>query len=111
MSIKKEAFYQLRRATSMRLRQNLKSHLWHLRVKSDPLMRAWNGTYTTAELEFEMRRHLLDDFDILMVHCSLNNMFPMYRDNPGDLLKAFLRIVGPERTLAMPAFFFGTPEQ
>jgi aminoglycoside 3-N-acetyltransferase len=38
-------------------------------------------------------------------------MFPMYRGNAGDLLKVFLRIVGPHRTLAMPAFFFGTAEQ
>lgn len=111
MSLKKKAFYLLRRATPMSMRQDLKSHLWRLRVKCAPLIRAWNGTFSTAELELEIRQHLPDDFDILMVHCSYNNLTPMYRDNPGDLLKAFLRIVGPDRTLAMPAFFFGTPEQ
>jgi aminoglycoside 3-N-acetyltransferase len=111
MSIKKEAFYLLRRATSMSLRQNLKSRLWQVRVRSAPLIRAWNGTFSTADLELELRRHLPDDFEILMIHCSYNNMFPMYRGTPADLLKAFLRIVGLERTLAMPAFFFGTAEQ
>jgi aminoglycoside 3-N-acetyltransferase len=111
MSLKKEAFYLLRRATSMSMRQNLKSRLWRLRVKCAPLIQAWNGTFSTAELELEIRRHLPNDFDILMVHCSYNSLTPMYRDNPIKLLKAFLRIAGPDRTLAMPAFFFGTPEK
>jgi aminoglycoside 3-N-acetyltransferase len=111
MSLKKEAFYLLRRATSMSMRQDLKSRLWRLRVRCAPLIKAWNGTFSTADLELEIRRHLPDDFDILMVHCSYNSMTPMYRDSPGKLLKAFLRIAGPDRTLAMPAFFFGTPEK
>lgn len=110
MSIKEGAFYLLRRTTPVSLRENLKSRLWWVRVQSAPLIRTWNGTFSTAELELEIRRHLPDDFDILMVHCSLNNMFPMYQGNPLELLNAFLRIVGPRRTLAMPAFFFGTPE-
>src|SRR5262249_9197469 len=42
---------------------------------------------------------------------SLNRMFPMYRGTVGDLLALLLRIVGANRTLAMPAFFFGTAEQ
>src|SRR6516164_2385490 len=111
MSLKKVAYHLLRRVTSMSMRQYLKSRLWRLRVKCAPLIRAWNGTFSTAELELEIRRHLPNDFDILMVHCSYNSLTPMYRDNPVKLLKAFLRITGPDRTLAMPAFFFGTPKQ
>jgi aminoglycoside 3-N-acetyltransferase len=111
LSLKKEAFYLLRRATSISMRQYLKSRLWRLRLKCAPLIQAWNGTFSTAELELEIRRHLPDDFDILMVHCSYNSLTPMYRDNPGKLLKTFLRITGPDRTLAMPAFFFGAPEK
>jgi aminoglycoside 3-N-acetyltransferase len=111
LSLKKEAFYLLRRATSISMRQYLKSRLWRLRLKCAPLIQAWNGTFSTAELEFEIRRHLPDDFDILMVHCSYNSLTPMYRDDPRKLLKTFLRITGPDRTLAMPAFFFGAPEK
>jgi aminoglycoside N3'-acetyltransferase len=75
------------------------------------MIRAWNGTFSTAEFELQIRRHIPDDFDILMVHCSYNNLTPMYLDDPVELLKALMRIAAPNRTLAMPAFFFGTPEQ
>jgi aminoglycoside 3-N-acetyltransferase len=35
-------------------------------------------------------------------------MQPLYQGKPRDLLDLLLRLVGPERTLAMPAFFFGS---
>src|SRR5262245_59227308 len=98
MDFKKEAFYLLRKATSMSFRQDLKSRLWQLRVKSAPIIRAWNGTYSASELEVEIRRHIPADFEILMVHSSLNRMFPMYRGTVGDLLALLLRIVGANRT-------------
>ena len=110
MSIKHATFYILRRTTSMSVRQNLKFRLWKLRVKIAPLIRAWYGTYGTLELEAEILRRLPSNFDILMVHSSISNMFPMYRDTAGDLLKFLLRTTNKGQTLAMPAFFFGTAE-
>jgi aminoglycoside 3-N-acetyltransferase len=93
----------------MSMRQDLKSYAWTLRVRTAPLIRAWNGTYGVAELEAEIQERLPKDFEILMVHSSVSTMFPMYRDTPGDLLKLLFRLsIG--RTLAMPAFFFGTAE-
>jgi aminoglycoside N3'-acetyltransferase len=111
LSFKKSAFYMLRAMTSQSLRESLKSQIWQFRVKGAPLLRWWYGTYSTLDLEKELRRHIASDFDILMVHCSTNNMFPTYNGDPCQLLQLLARIVGPDRTLAMPAFFFGTPEQ
>jgi len=39
----------------------------------------------------------------------VNHMQPMYTDNALDLVKMLISFCGPERTLAMPAFYFGDP--
>lgn len=110
MSIKKDAYHLLRRLTSQRFRQKVKGRLWQLRSQFAPVLKAWYGTYDTAKLETELRAHLPTDFEILMVHSSISDMQPMYQGTARDLLDLLLGLVGPERTLAMPAFFFGHPE-
>jgi len=110
MSLKAGTHYVLKRLTSVRFRQNLKGRVWRLRSRAAPLLRAWYGTYDSAKLEAELRAHLPADFDILMVHSSLSDMRPMYGGTAQDILNLMLRVVGAERTLAMPAFFFGTTE-
>jgi aminoglycoside 3-N-acetyltransferase len=45
-----------------------------------------------------------------MVHSSMSDMQPMYQGSARDLVDLLLRLVGPDRTLAMPAFFFGSAE-
>ena len=110
MDAKKNTYHVLRRLTSQPFRQKMKGRAWQLRSKCAPLLRAWYGTYDSAELEAELRAHLPSDFEILLVHSSLADMHPMYRGSAQDLLNLLLRIAGPERTLAMPAFFFGTTE-
>src|SRR5947209_5882566 len=110
MSVKGEAVYMLKRLTSMRFRQSLKGRVRRLRSRAAPLIERWHGTYDTAALEAELRCHLPAQFEILMVHSSLADMRPMYRGSAQDVLNMLLRVVGPHRTLAMPAFFFGTPE-
>jgi aminoglycoside 3-N-acetyltransferase len=110
MSLKAKAHYALKRLTSLRFRQSLKRRVWRLRSRSAPLLKAWHGTYDSARLESELRAHLPTDFEILMVHSSISDMRPMFAGTAQDVLTLLLRIVGAERTLAMPAFFFGTPE-
>jgi aminoglycoside 3-N-acetyltransferase len=52
--------------------------------------------------------HRLDkDWNILMVHSSINGLLPMYKGNALELLKALVEYCGPDRTLVMPAFNFG----
>ena len=43
------------------------------------------------------------DFEILMVHSSVNNMTPMYTGSPLEFVKMLISFCGPDRTLAMPA--------
>jgi len=59
------------------------------------------------ELEREISRRVGSDFDILMVHSAFDRMTPMFRGSVSDLKKMLIGVCGPDRTLAMPAFFFG----
>jgi aminoglycoside 3-N-acetyltransferase len=108
MSIKADSYHLLRRLTSQGFRQKVKRRVWQLRSRLAPLLETYYGTYNTAELETEIRAHLPSDFEILMVHSSISDMHPMYHGQARELLEHLLRLVGPERTLAMPAFFFGS---
>jgi aminoglycoside 3-N-acetyltransferase len=110
MGVKQKAYHALRKFTSQNQRELLKNRISHLRAKMSPLLKGWYGTYDNADLEAELRKYIPSDFAILMVHSSISNMRPMYHGTAKDLLDFLLRIVGPGRTLAMPAFFFGTPE-
>jgi aminoglycoside N3'-acetyltransferase len=66
-----------------------------------------HGTFTTSDLIAEIDSHLDNDWQILMVHSSVNNLDPMYTGNALELLKALIEYCGPNRTLVMPAFNFG----
>ena len=80
-----------------------------LRGKLSPLLKTMHGGFTTADL----RAHLevrVGQFEVLMVHSSLNFMHPYYEGIPADLLEMLVQFVGPNRTLVMPAFYLGDPE-
>ena len=73
-------------------------------------MKAVYGTFDATALRAHLEKKLPDDWDVLFVHSSVNNMAPMFTGSPLDLVKMLVEFVGPERTLAMPAFFFGDPK-
>jgi aminoglycoside 3-N-acetyltransferase len=108
--IRAKAYHTLRKLTSQQLRQGIRNRVWQLRLKSAPLLKAWYGTYGTAELEAELHAHLPADFEVLMVHSSISDMQPTYQGTARDIVALLLQLVGPYRTLAMPAFFFGSLE-
>src|SRR5262245_12202558 len=110
MTFKQQAYHLLRRASSRQQRELMKARVSQIRRSFAPFLAKWHGTYGNAELEAELRLKLPSDFDILMVHSSISSMQPMYQGTPTDLLKLLRDIAGPQRTLAMPAFFFGSPE-
>jgi aminoglycoside 3-N-acetyltransferase len=85
----------------------VRSSYMRLKTKASPLLRLVHGTFTTDELIAEIDRHLDEDWHILMVHSSVNNLQPMYKGNAMELLKALMDYCGPNRTLVMPAFNFG----
>lgn len=78
-----------------------------MRTRAAPLIRRVYGTFSTEELIADIDRHLDSDWQILMVHSSVNNMLPMYSGNALELLQALIDYCGPERTLVMPTFNFG----
>jgi len=88
----------------------LRSSYFALRRKAEPLTRLIHGTFDTAQLRAHLEATLDDDFEILMVHGSVNRMAPAYRGNALELVQMLKELCGPERTLAMPAFFFGDPK-
>lgn len=87
----------------------LKARMVYLRAKTKtaPLLKLIHGTFTTEELIAEIDRRVGNDWDILMVHSSVNSMLPMYQGSALELCKALINYCGPERTLVMPAFNFG----
>ena len=72
-------------------------------------MRMVYGTFDVAALRDHLEQRIGTDFEILMVHSSVNNMKPMYKDSPLDLVRMLISFCGPNRTLVMPAFYFGDP--
>jgi aminoglycoside 3-N-acetyltransferase len=79
------------------------------RKKASPLLRLVYGTFDAATLCRHLESRLDADFDCLMVHSSINKLAPMYTEGPLELVRALTAFVGPERSLAMPAFYFGDP--
>lgn len=88
-------------------RNTIKARMGAMRSRLAPLYRALYGVFDAGELRAHLSANLPSDFDILMVHSSMDAMVPMYRDTVFDLMTVLLDLVGPDRTLAMPAFFFG----
>jgi aminoglycoside N3'-acetyltransferase len=69
--------------------------------------RARYGTFDARALGDELAAHLPADLEVVMVHCSVNDLEPMYTGGVRELLAMLLDLCGADRTLAMPAFFFG----
>ena len=80
------------------------------RAHLHPLMRRVHGTFDVNDLRLHLQQRIGDDFEILMVHSSVNHMSPMFVDSPLALVKMLMAWCGPNRTLAMPAFYFGDPD-
>ena len=91
-------------------RNRLKRRIWRTRMRLAPLYRARYGEFRADELRAELTRHLPPDTEIVMVHSSLGGLQPMYAGDIRELLDALIELCGTQRTLAMPAFFFGGRE-
>lgn len=105
--MRKHVYRLLRRTLSQTARNRLKQRVAHARRQLAPLYRMRYGTFTADQLVSEIASRAPTDFEILMVHCSLNDLQPAYTGSLQELLDALSNWCGPERTLAMPAFFFG----
>ena len=88
---------------------SLRDAYFSVRARMSPVLRLLYGTFDTRALRAHLEQRIGTDFEILMVHSSVNHMRPMYTDTPLDLVRMLMQFCGPDRTLAMPAFYFGDP--
>ena len=96
-----------RNALSQDDRNRLKRRIAHTRKQLAPLYRAYYGSFDAHDLGDELTRRLPSDCEIVMVHCSVNDLEPTYTGDARQLLDVLIELCGSTRTLAMPAFFFG----
>lgn len=89
---------------------SMRSRYMNARSRFNPLLQRIHGTFDSADLRTHLESTVGGDFEILMVHSSVNHMLPMYTDNPLELIKMLVEFCGEQRTLVMPGFFFGDPK-
>ncbi|QQO55144.1 MAG: AAC(3) family N-acetyltransferase [Thiohalocapsa sp. PB-PSB1] len=87
----------------------LRGQYLKLRNGAGPLLMRLNGRFDSDELKTHLRERLGEDYQVLMVHSSVNALAPMYTGNSLQLLGMLIDLCGPKRTLVMPAFYFGDP--
>jgi aminoglycoside 3-N-acetyltransferase len=107
--VRAHVYNLLRRTMSQDSRNRLKRRVARARRRLGPLYRARYGTFGAEQLREELERHVPRNAEIIMVHCSFNDLQPTYVGDVRDLLDALIELCRPDRTLAMPAFFFGGP--
>lgn len=88
----------------------LRSAYFNVRTALYPAMRLVHGTFDSSALREHLEQRLGSDFDMLMVHSSINHMQPMFTDGPLAFVRMLMAFCGPGRTLVMPAFYFGDPD-
>jgi len=96
----------LRHLSEQRLR-DLRTAYLAARSRLRPLMRAAYGSFDSAALRAHIEERAGTNFEILMVHSSVDHMQPMYQGSTVDFVRMLVDYCGPDRTLVMPAFFFG----
>lgn len=105
-SLSRLAFRYLKREQFLALRGRYLA----LRTRLEPLTKAIYGTFDADALRVHLEERIGTDYQILMVHSSVNYMKPMYTGNPLELVRMLMEFCGSERTLVMPAFYFGDPK-
>ena len=68
------------------------------------------GSFDATALRAHLEERVGTDYQILMVHSSMNRLSSVCSDGPLALVRMLIDFCGPERTLAMPAFYFGDPD-
>lgn len=88
----------------------LRRHFFSAKALLKPVRRIYLGEFSASDLKTHLDTVLDEEFDILMVHSSVNGMSATYTGSAAELVATLIEFCGPERTLVMPAFYFGNPE-
>lgn len=104
-------YHLIRKVFTQETRNQLKSLILTTKMKLRFLYKVRYGTFNAKELSREIRNKIGEDFEILMVHSSMNDLMPMYSQGANELLNELVSICQPDKTLVMPAFIFGGADQ
>jgi hypothetical protein len=88
----------------------LRSCYLSLRNSLRPIATRIYGNYNAEDLRIHLQNTIGSDFDILMVHGSVNHMLPMYTGTALELVNMLIDYCGPDKTLAMPRFILAIPK-
>jgi len=110
MELEALAYYAAKRILSQKIRDRLKLVQYDVKAKLAPLKKVYHGTFNAEDLYNELVNKIPNDFEILMVHSSHAGLLPMYQGSMRQIMDTLIRLCGNDRTLAMPAFFFGEGE-
>lgn len=90
--------------------RSLRVHYLATRRKLAAAERFVYGSFDAEGLRAHLERRIGTDYKILMVHSSMNRLANVFDGTPLDLVRMLVDFCGPDRTLAMPAFYFGDPD-
>jgi len=107
--VQKAVYHLARQVFTQKQRDRINARLARARRKLAAVLQIVNGRFDAAALRTELLRALPERFDALMVHCSFDDLLPMYSEGVGQLLAVLRDLCGRERTLAMPAFTYQVP--
>ena len=88
----------------------LRRFYFSAKASTKSIQRLYLGTFSSNELKLHLESRLDNDFEVLMVHSSLNGMSTTYTGDASELVRTLIEFCGPDRTLVMPAFYFGNPD-
>jgi aminoglycoside 3-N-acetyltransferase len=107
MNVQATLYNAIRRTLSQEQRGRVKRYQQRVRNRLQWYYRMRYGTYSADELRADVSRRVGSDFEILMVHSAFDGMTPMFRGSVVDLKHMLIGMCGADKTLVMPAFFFG----
>jgi len=100
-------YHFLRKSLNQQMRNQIKENVFRIKQHCAPLYKLRFGAFNTNELKDEIFQRIGNNFNILMVHTSYNDLLPMYSGGIYDLLKMLVSLCSNNKTLVMPAFFLG----
>ncbi len=93
---------------SSKSKNKIKDIILKCKNKFPKIVRLINGSFDTLDLWNEIEENLGNNYEILMIHTSLNNLVPMYKGSVTELLDFFLELADRKNiTLVMPGFMLG----
>ena len=104
-------FYALlRRTLSQDMRNRMKEAFRKSRKGLSPIRRLLHGHFGCQDLIDHLHDRLPGNTEVLMVHSSMHDLYPMFSGSPEELIEALIEYCADRKTLCMPAFVFGGKE-